>query len=120
MVRRSVARGGHGTGIDCLDSGPALGSNCLFADNTANGNGIHGLGCQRNGCTFSRNTATGNGTVVPEGSGLDCNGVGCLFDGNVSNLNASAGIASSDGTSAMVGNILNGNLATPFGGATSL
>jgi hypothetical protein len=119
-VLRSVASGGHGTGIDCLDRGPALGSNCLFADNTANGNGIHGIGCQRNGCNFARNNANGNGSIVPGVSGLDCNGVGCLFDGNVSNLNASAGIATSDGTSAMIGNVLNGNSATSFGGATSL
>jgi hypothetical protein len=119
-VIRSIATGGHATGIDCLDSGPTLGSNCLFADDTANGNGTHGIGCQRNGCNFARNTTNGNGTIIAEGSGLDCNGVGCLFDGNVSNSNASAGIASSDGTSAMTGNVLNGNSSTPFGGATSL
>jgi hypothetical protein len=119
-VIRSIATSGHATGIDCLDSGPTLGSNCLFADDTANGNGIHGIGCQRNGCNFARKTTNGNGTIIAEGSGLDCNGVGCLFDGNVSNSNASAGIASSDGTSAMIGNVLNGNTATSFGGAMSL
>jgi hypothetical protein len=113
-VLRSVATGAHVMGILCSDIGPTLGSNCLFLDNTANGNGSNGITCERNGCNFARNTANGNGTAV--GNGLDCNGIGCLFDGNVSNSNAGAGIASFNSTSAMIGNVLNGNSAIPFSG----
>ena len=115
IVLRSQALNGHDQGIVCSSPGN---NNCLFADDTATANVQNGIVCLGNGCNFSRNTANGNGTTV--GNGLDCNGTGCLFDGNVSNANVGAGIATFDKTSAMSNNVLNGNGALPFGGATSI
>jgi hypothetical protein len=116
-VVRSEAVSLHDSGITC--GGTSGGNNCLFADDTANGNPINGITCVGNGCNFARNTANGNGALVT-GNGLDCNGSGCLFNDNVSNSNAGAGIATLDHTSAVTGNVLNGNSTVPFGGATSL
>lgn len=112
-VLRSQADGGHNVGIDCAT---ISGSNCLFVDDTANGNSLHGIGCSASGCNFARDTTNGNG-----GNGLDCNGSGCSFRGDdVSDSNTLSGIAALDHTSAISGTVLNANSVAPFGGATSL
>jgi hypothetical protein len=118
IVLRSQALKDHDQGILCGEGPPSAGipaNNCLFADDTATANGQSGIVCLGNGCNLTRNTANDNGA-----NGLGCNGTGCLFNDDVGNSNVLSGIATLDHTSALNGNVLNGNGTVPFGGATSL